>query len=203
MGEIRKNQKITVFFKDSEGTGKELSSTIKEIYNDRILINSTDEAMECADFLSEGEDIYVKIFTPLGIKAFDAVVLNSPLEDDFIVEFVENPLQIQRRQYLRMLYQTKVLIEAGRLKIVTHTLDIGGGGVRFFYEGAFEHKEEVKCHLFFDDVPFITVNGMIIKDAYSKENEHVLIFNDIKETDRDKIIKKCFDLQIELYNNAS
>lgn len=199
MGEIREDQQTKLFFKVAGDSEKELECSIKKVYADRISLNFPKDIIDYVDYLQEGDEVNVKIFTPSGIKMFDAIILNSPLEPEFIIEFVEDYLEIQRRQYLRMEFSTKILIERARSNIVTHTYDIGGGGLRFFYEGSLENKEIVNCRLFLPDMPSVPFQGIIIKEKHLKENEYVLMFTKIEENDRDKIIKKCFELQVNDY----
>lgn len=199
MGEIREDQQTKLFFKLADGSEKELACSIKKIYKDRISLNFSKEIIYYADYLQEGDEVNVKIFTPSGIKMFDAVVLNSPHEEEFVIEFVEDYLEIQRRKYLRIEFSAKIMIEKEKDNIVTHTLDIGGGGLRFFYEGKLEHRQTVNCRLFLPEMPIIQSQGIIIKENNLKENEYVIVFTKIEENDRDKIIKKCFELQVNSY----
>lgn len=197
---IRENQLVKLFFKDAEGSEKELNCSIKRIYKDRISLVPPEETIDYVDSLQEGDDVSVKIFTPAGIKAYDAIVLNSPLENDFVIEFVENYIEIQRRKYLRMDYEAKVLVQVGFTKVVTQTIDIGGGGIRFASETPFEPNQTVICHLFLPDVPTIQAQGIIIKEKHLKENEYVIFFTKITENDRTKILQKCFALQVDKFN---
>lgn len=197
---IRENQLVKLFFKDAEGSEKELNCTIKRIYKDRISLIPPEETIDYVDYLQEGDDISVKIFTPAGIKAYDAIVLNSPLEDNFVIEFVENYIEIQRRKYLRMDYEAKVLIQEGFTKVVTQTIDIGGGGIRFASETPFNPNQTVTCHLFLPEYPVIQAQGIIIKEKHLKENEYVIFFTKISENDRTKILQKCFSLQVEKFS---
>lgn len=204
MGEIRENQLAKLIFKVADGSEKELSCNIKKIYNDRISLNFPKETIYYVDYLQEGDEVAVKIFTPSGIKMYDSIILDSPLEDEFVIEFVEDYLEIQRRKYLRMELDTKIIIERkNHGNIVTHTFDIGGGGVRFFYEGLFEPRETVGCFLYLPMwLHSVKAQGIIIKDSHLKENEHVIVFTKIDENERDKIVKKCFELQLKSYNEA-
>lgn len=196
MGEIRENQKAKLFFKTADGSEKELGCSIKKIYSDRISLDFPSETMNYLDYLEEGSEIAVKIFTPVGVRMFDSIILNSPLESEFVIEFIENYIEVQRRKYLRVDVNTKIIIEREEHNIVTNTLDIGGGGVRFFYEGSFDYKENVKCMLYLPMIlNSIKAKGIIIKDSNLKKNEYVLFFTDIKEIERDKIIKKCFEIE--------
>lgn len=196
---IRENQLVKLFFKDAEGSEKELNCSIKKVFKDRISLIPPEETIDYVDYLQEGDDVSVKIFTPAGIKAYDAIVLNSPLENDFVIEFVENYIEIQRRKYLRMDYEAKVLIQVGFTKVVTHTIDIGGGGIRFASETPFEPNQTVTCHLFLPEVPVIQAQGIIIKEKHLKDDEYVIFFTKIDEKDRTKILQKCFALQVDRY----
>lgn len=197
---IRENQLVKLFFKDAEGSEKELNCTIKKIFKDRISLIPPEETIDYVDYLQEGDDVSVKIFTPAGIKAYDAIILNSPLEDNFVIEFVENYIEIQRRKYLRMDYEAKVLIQEGFTKVVTHTIDIGGGGIRFASETPFESNQTVTCHLFLPEVAAIQAQGIIIKEKHLKDDEYVLFFTKINENDRTKILQKCFALQVDKFH---
>lgn len=197
MSEIKENQQIKLSFKVADGSEKELECTIKNIYKDRLSLNCSNEIMNYAEHLQEGDEVRAEIFTPTGIKMFEAIILNSPLEYDFVIEFVENFIEIQRRKYVRADLKTKVIIErTARENVVTQTLDIGGGGIRFFYEGRFDENEKVNCLLYLPMyLSSIKASGIIIKDKHLEDNEHVLVFTKIDEKERDKVIKKCLELQ--------
>lgn len=197
---IRENQLVKLFFKAAEGSEKELNCSIKKIYKDRIALIPPEETIDYVDYLQEGDDVSVKIFTPAGIKAYDAIVLNSPLENEFVIEFVEDYIEIQRRKYLRMDFEAKVLIQVGLTKVVTYTIDIGGGGIRFASETPFEPNQTVTCHMFLPDYPAIQAQGIIIKEKHLKENEYVIFFTKISENDRTKILQKCFALQVDKFH---
>lgn len=197
MNDIIENQQIKLSFKISDDSQKDLSCSIKKAYKDRLALNFPKETIDYINYLQEGDEVKANIYTPTGIKMFDAIILNSPLESEFIIEFVEDYIEIQRRKYLRSDLDTKVIIERGEEdNIVTHTLDIGGGGIRFFYQGDFHHQENVGCLLYLPMyLRSIKARGIIIRDEYLKKNEHVLVFTKIEERERDKIIKKCIELQ--------
>jgi c-di-GMP-binding flagellar brake protein YcgR len=197
MSEIKEEQLVKLFFKAADGSEKELDCSIKKIYKDRLSINFPKEIIYYTDYLQEGEEVTAKIFTPSGIKIFDAIILNSPLEPEFIIEFVENYIEVQRRKYLRADLETKVIIERSEKgNIVTRTLDIGGGGVRFLFDGNFDYKETVNCLLYLPMyLSSIKATGIIIKDEHLGAKEYVLVFTKIDERERDKIIKKCIEIQ--------
>lgn len=201
MGEIREGQKAKLLYRLIDDSQREVDCFIKEIHSDRLSLEYPDEVIDYLEYFSEGEELLVKIFTPSGVKVFDAVVINSPLERDFVIEYVEGPIKIQRREYIRIEAETKVIIEREDAdNIVTQTTDIGGGGIRFSYGGSFFPNENVGCLLYLPlQVYSVKAKGVIIKPLHLTVNEHVLQFTEIDERDRDRIIKKCFELQSAKY----
>jgi c-di-GMP-binding flagellar brake protein YcgR len=197
MGEIKQKQKTKLLFKLNDGSEKEVESNIKSLDHDRIYLNITDEALEQAEYLQEGEEITAKIFTPLGVKVFDAIVINSPLEDDFVIEYAEQATNVQRREYTRVDFDTKVIIERKEAhNIVTQTLDISGGGLRFLYKGEFLPNEKVHVMLYLPyQLRSIQADAVILKKGHVPKNEHIVLFTKIDEPERDKIIKQCFEIQ--------
>ena len=205
MSEIKEDQKAKLLFKMADDSEKEFDCQIKEVQKDRISLKFPDELLEYSDFLEEGIELPVQIFTPSGIKSFDSIVLNSPLEAEFVIEYSENNIiQIQRRKYLRTELRTKLIINReGNVNIVTYTNDIGGGGVRFYYAGTFEKEEKVECMLYLPmQMRSVMAKGIVIDGSHLKENEHVLLFTDIDEKERDRIIKACFENELANYSNV-
>lgn len=197
MGEIKENQKVKLSFITAGGYKQEIDCLIKEVFSDRISLDFPDEILDFAESLEEGSELMVKVFTPSGVKVFDSIVLYSPLEHDFVIEYAEIEKEIQRREYTRVLLETKVVIQrrAGKGNIVTNTVDVSGGGIKFYYDGGFEPEEEVNVALFLPQSKAVQARGIIIYNQKLAATEHVLYFTDIDESDRDRIVKVCFDIQ--------
>lgn len=201
MGEVRRNQKIQLSFRTKDGTDKIFDCKIKNIDKDRIFLDYPKDIVFYSEYLCEGEEIGVKIFTPAGIRSYDALILDSPLSEDFIIEYIDSNIQIQRRAYARAPLKTKIIIERfDEPNIVTHTIDIGGGGTRFYYDGVFNRNELVNCRIYLPlQMTSIKAQGHIIEKPHLQKGEHVVLFNKINEFDRDKIIKKCFEIEAMRY----
>lgn len=202
MGVIREDQKAKLVFKLGDKSERELDCFVKDIQKDRLSLAFPKEALSYAEYLQEGNEVPVKIFTPSGIRVFDAMILNSPLEQDFVIEYVEDSIQIQRRAYARVKLETKLIVERSNgQNIITYTHDIGGGGLRFHYEGDFFPNEQVKCRLYLPkQMTSIVAMGEILKKPHLLKNEFIVLFTDIRESDRDRIIKKCFEVEASLYS---
>lgn len=203
MGEIREGQKTKLMFKTADGSEKEFDCFIKEVFQDRLSLSFSRDLLDYACYFEEGTELPVKIFTPTGVKAFDTIIINSPYESDFVIEFVEDHIQIQRREFTRVELKIKVIIErTERDNVVTETIDISGGGIRFLYDGEFDFQEEVGALLYLPyAIRSIKAKGYIIKPEHLPVNQHVLLFTSIDENDRDKIVKQCFDVQLSKDNS--
>lgn len=195
MGEIKKNQKVKLSFKLFNGDEKELTCKVKSFDKDRITLDIATLINEYLNYLQVGDEVKAKIFTPQGINIFDAMIINSPLEQDFIIEYVENSTQIQRRDYVRVPSITKIVIERkNREVIITDTIDISGGGTKFSYDGEFNPDEEVKFTLYFPNTRLIQGKGLVLPSNYLPIGQYAMVFNEINENDRDKIVRKCFEV---------
>lgn len=206
MGEIRQGQKVRFHFQTADGEDKDVDCFIRGVFSDRLALTTPGNISDYEEYFEEGSELSVKIYTPLGIKAFDTIILDSPISSpfgsDFVIEYTEDVSQIQRREYTRVELKAKLIIErTGYKNIVTDTIDISGGGLRVYYEGDFDYQEKVGALLYLPySIVSIKAKGVIIENTHLPKNEHILFFTEIAERDRDKIIKMCFDMQIAKYN---
>jgi len=169
-----------------------LNSFILESEHDRLKLSFPEEKREIAPFLREGTEIKAFIYTYSGIIVVESVVFDSPLGDNFVIEFNEEHQTIQRRQYKRVQYTTDLFIQINKDNIKTTTTDVSGGGVRFNLAQPLETGATYNIQLrIVPHEPMIKATGITIKKVFYKENEYVLEFVDIKEEDRKKIIKQC------------
>lgn len=200
MGVIKENQKVKLSFKLADGSLQEIECLVKEAYSDRISLSCSNEVMEYVDYLGEAEELNVKIFTPSGIKIFDTIVLDSPLEPEFVIEYTEAATSLQRREFVRIEMELKVLIQKeDKTNLVTRTINVSGGGLRFYSEGMFTPQEIVNITLYMPDDRAVQAKGTIIPNEFLPQNEYVLSFTEIQERERDRIIKKCFEAQSAKY----
>jgi c-di-GMP-binding flagellar brake protein YcgR len=201
MKEIEESQKAKVSFKLPDNTEKDIFCTVKKIFKDRISLAFPPEALTYAEYLKEGDEIPVSVYTPNGVNIFESMILDSPLESDFMIEYSGDYMHIQRRQYTRSELETKIIvIREENENIITKTMDIGGGGVRFEYNGRFKFNENVQIRLFLPlQLKAISAQGYIIPHVeYLPKNQHVVYFTSITKEDRQKIVKKCYELESAL-----
>lgn len=196
MGEIKTGQKVKLSIDTADGSKQEFDCYIKDFHHDRLTLNYPKDILNYSEYFEEGSELSVKVFTPIGVRVYESIVLDSPFEGDFVIEYVENSPQIQRREYVRILHCLKVVVEKeDKNTAVAYTVDISGGGIKFVYDGDFRPGESVKLTMYLPDVRAIQCYGTILKNEHIPKNEHVLFFTEIDEKERDRLIKLCFDLQ--------
>ena len=202
MGVIKSGQEAIVVF-DTENQKHEINCVVKNIYKDRISLTPPKGYMEFVNFLREGQEIEVKLISAGGLEVFSSIIINSPLEAEFVVEYIDETVEIQRRQFPRVKAKEKIIV----LKIYgeedkeTHTIDIGGGGIRFYSDEFIEPGQimDFKAYLPFQEDP-ITFSGEIMDNSNLPKDNYVVIFTDIEVEDRNKILKACFRFEATIYN---
>ena len=198
---IKRGLKVQVEFE----TGSKrtiLDTYILEPDSDRLTLSFPDSKREFAPYLREGTEIKAFIYTFTGIMIVNSIIYDSPFDGKFIIEFNEQHQIIQRRKYLRMPYITDFFIQREEGNIKANSVDIGGGGVRFITDYQLKAGQNYKIQLRLTPFePMIKAEGIILKKNFYKSNEYVLEFMKIDEKERDKIVKKC--LQIENAQNKT
>ncbi|MBQ3311647.1 PilZ domain-containing protein [bacterium] len=199
MSNININEKAQIFFDGENDIEMELDCIIKNIFNDRLELEyPSDAPSTLKQYLCEGTPIDVKVFTPVGLVAFDSVVINSPEEESFVIEYAEDAAVIQRRNYSRYSLKTKLELESRKEVFVASTIDISGGGIKFFSSEDLEPEQAVKGKLYLRNFNTPAIfEGEILDNPSLQPDEYTLAFTNIDEKERDKIIKTCFDIDMQ------
>lgn len=196
MSHIKKGLKVQIEFESGFGKKSRLDCYISNFEEDRIVLMYPQFKDEFIPYLTEGTELKAFIYTFGGIEVLDSIVLDSPLEEEFTIEYHTDTQIIQRRKYLRMPYITEIFITLPEGNIKSETLDISGGGLRFAFSKQLENQKSYKGCLrlekFDQLIPF---TGLVMKKDFFKPDEYVVEFTDIEEKQRDKIITKCLQLE--------
>lgn len=193
---IKEGQKVEIRFKISSADEIKLLCSVKEIHHDRIMLNFSEDALTFIDYLQEGYDVIMKIYTPFGIKVFYTIIIDSPDSGAFVVEFGGNYDELQRRKYIRATTETKLILRRPKVEpIITKTIVISSGSVRFYYEGTLKNKEPFECFLYLpNNIHSVKANGIIVRAEHLGKNEHLFMFTKIQDSDVAKINRKCIEL---------
>jgi len=198
MQELEKGQKIRLRINLSSLRSETISCVVKGFEDDRISLVFPDGHEHLKKHLPEGKELEAVAYTDSGIFAFDSIVINSPLEHDFVIEIPDEKKRIQRRDYVRAAFNLKFTIKNRDKEIEAKTVNIGGGGIRFLV------KEELKTNSYWD-FKLIMPDDTVIRGGgnvlYSFLQGSLIVsvikFIDITETDRNRIIKKCFEEEVK------
>lgn len=199
MAAIKKGLKVQIEFESGFGKKSRIDCYILDYEDDRIELMYPASKEEFIPYLSEGTELKAFIYTFGGIQVLDSIVLNSPLED-FTIEYHEDTQIIQRRKYLRVPLITELFITLPEGNKKSETLDVSGGGIRFAFGETLENQKVYNGSLRLEKYePLIFFTGIVSKKSFFKPDEYVIEFTEIDENSREKIIKKC--VEVDRMNN--
>ena len=193
--DIKPNQKVRIAFV-LNGKSNEIECLIKEVLTDRITLYFDNEIALYSEYLQEGDDIDVSIFTTNGIKKFNALIIDSPFSGDFIIEYSDDITFVQRRKYMRVNLQTKVIIQRQGENIIAKTIDVSAGAIKFTTDKIFKNEELVKSLIYLPKTArSISAEGIILKKEHLAKDEYVLLFTQINDIEKNYINDLCLQIK--------
>lgn len=90
---IKSGQKISIYFQKGENL-VEISCLITRAFEDRIVVELPQYFMRYIEFLNVGQRLTVKVFSKIGTVDFNTIIISSPLEDDFMIEYDRNAIKL-------------------------------------------------------------------------------------------------------------
>ncbi len=198
MYELEKGQKVRLRFDMSSLREESITCVVKWFEDDRVALVFPENQENIAKNLFEGKELEAILYTDSGIYVFDSVVINSPLEHDFVIEIPDDKKRIQRRDYIRAAFNLKMFLMQENRQLETKTVNIGGGGIRFLVKEELKPEDVWNFMLYLPDNTFVKGRGIILY-SFLQGNTIVSVikFSDISETDRNRIIKKCFEEEVK------
>lgn len=181
-----------------DGTIQEWECVVNEVLGDRLSLHVPKDNPQFMSTFKEGTDISVSVISNSGVYFFDSIVIESGCNSDFTIEYGPNCEIVERRKYKRVFTETKALLErlAGQNIIVT-TKDLSGGSFKFIYDSTFRSNEWVNLRLKLPlEKESIRTAGTIVKMPHLLENEYLLLFNQIRDDERQRIIDTCEEVQL-------
>lgn len=198
MKELEAGQKIRLKFNLSSLRSESITCVVKWFERDRVSLVFPDDCPHLLKSLPEGKELEAVIYTDSGIYAFDSIVINSPLEHDFVIEIPDEKKRIQRRDYIRAPFNLRFVLSKNGMELETKTINIGGGGIRFLIKDELKTNDIWNFTLYMPEGTIAKGKGLILYSfLQGKMVVSVIKFVDISETDRNKIIKKCFEEEVK------
>ena len=197
MEDIEKDQKIKIRFSVSSIRSHEALCDVRWVETDRICLIFPEEYKKLSKYLHEGRELEAIAYTDKGIFVFDSIVIDSPYSNDFVIEFPEEKEKIQRREYVRAPIKLDIQLTKGGATIKGNTINIGGGGIRFTTEKDLEVKQVWNFSMTLPkwSKPVYGTGEVLYNIKQDNSNVSVLKFSYIEESDRNKIIKLCFEIE--------
>jgi len=161
---------------------------------------------------SIGEKLQVYYFTQDGVKhLFESDVLGFRKESVSLLS-IRKPdpdgiIKEQRRSYLRVEANLEIGVRIGeKLRFVAVTEDIGGGGASFLCERRWPIVPNVvlSCWLLLSyrdgSIAHAKFEGEVVRVLSVEPDKHLVMlrFLDITESDQQKIIRYCFERQLDM-----
>ncbi|MEI7473756.1 MAG: PilZ domain-containing protein [bacterium] len=203
MEDFEKGQKVKIKFNISPTRPVELECALNVSEADRLILEFPHDRAFLKSYIYEGKEIEVLTYTDKGIYCFDSVVIESPMSGDFTIEFPEEKIKVQRREYVRVPIKINMILSKEPTQIKGETINIGGGGLRFL-----THMQLKKADLWSFNMrlprsdDFIEgVGEVLYSNEDGKEFVSVIKFVNINEINRNKIIRACFEEEAHIIKN--
>jgi len=159
-----------------------------------------------------GDELSAYYMSEDGVKHYFNSHVLGYLEDVVRLIRIRKPeedsiTKIQRRHFLRVSTELELAVQlSSRVRFIGLTDDVGGGGISFLCDGkwSMEQGTVLDCWLL---IPY--KNGSLehaqfkaevvrVKKLESGRNQVMVKFNTISDGERQKIIRYCFERQLEI-----
>lgn len=196
---INFNDILKVEFEESDLTKRLVECKVKNIEDDRLILDYSRVSPYYYQFLHEGAEIKLYHYTDAGIDIFDSIIITSPVDQRFEVEYPPIFTRVQRRKYTRAFVKLKIqLKDRNGILDTTETINIAGNGIKFYSNKDLIFGKMYDMFIYLDNDQIIKATGVIIK---IEGNEYVFEFAKINEKDRDKLLKLCINIQSKNINS--
>lgn len=198
MKELEIGQKFVIRFNTSSSHTESITCVTKWTESDRVALVFPDTHKHLARNLPMGKELEAVVYTDTGVYVFDSIVINSPLEHDFVIELPDEKKRIQRRDYVRAHYNLRMILDKNNSEIPATTINISGGGARLSLKEELKTNDVWNFTLHMPDETRIKGKCIVL---YSLLQGKIMVsavkFIDINEIDRNRIIKKCFEEEVK------
>ena len=146
MGLFQENQKAKIIF-EADNKIVEMDCYIEKIYYDRLKLGLPKAADRYTPYLKTGNSITINVFSHAGVLVQDSVILTSPLENAFTIEYDADEIRIENRRRTKRYSTNSDLIIFRPLlgNIETQMLDISTRGLRYYSDVPLEAGSEYAC----------------------------------------------------------
>lgn len=197
---LKTGQKISISFQKEEKI-VEISCTISEVLEDRIVIELPQYFMRYIEYLEVGCKLTVKVFSKIGTVDFNTIVISSPLEEEFSVELDYNAMKLTPTEEIPVVNAVEtlnIIMDDERLFKV-NTFEIATEYLKFYSDYEFQMNESFNCELILPkNYGIIKFRGTVIYIDPVYDNEYKISYENMIEEDRQNLLYYMY-----LYTNSS
>ena len=192
MGLFQENNKAKVIFNIDDKI-VEMDCYVEKIFFDRIKLSLPKAARRYLDYLKSGQEIIINIFSHAGIITQSTIILTSPSEKEFTVEYDPDEIKIENRRTTKRYSANCDLTIVRPLlgNIDTKLIDISVKGLRYYSDVPLETGAEFECVVRLTKDNEIAFIGKVLDNKGLPIGVYRMVIIKIDFKSKDALIKYC------------
>lgn len=193
MGLFQENQKAKIIF-EADDKVVEMDCYIEKIYYDRLKLKLPKAASRYTPYLKTGNILTLNVFSHAGVLVQDSIILSSPMEKDFTIEYDMDTIRIEnRRRKKRYSSNCDLIIFRPLLgNIETRLIDLSVSGLRYYSDIPLETGSEYDCKLMLKPTEAkILFKGKILDNKGLPAGVYRMYINRIAYKDKQILLEYC------------
>lgn len=197
MSLVREGQKLNLIFSKDNKT-VEITCVISEVLYDRLIVELPKSFMRYINHLATGCEVSVRVFSTVGLLAFNSIIINGGLEDIFSIEYDEDFVRMEPyadSQPVEEILEMTIKDVKNAVTFSAKSIEIGAKGVKFLCESQLD-LETVYDFVLMTDEEYgnIEFSGLINSVDPVFTNEYVMSYTKISGNDRQNILRFIYSV---------
>ena len=197
MSLVREGQKLNLIFSKDNKT-VEITCVISEVLYDRLIVELPKSFMRYINYLATGCEVSVRVFSTVGLLAFNSIIFNGGLEDIFSIEYDDSIVRMEPyadSQPVEEILEMTIKDVKNALSYSAKSIEIGAKGVKFLCESQL-NLETVYDFVLMTDEEYgnIEFSGLINSVDPVFTNEYIMSYTKISGNDRQNILRFIYSV---------
>lgn len=197
MNLVREGQKLNLIFNKGEKT-VEITCVVSEVFYDRIVVDLPKSFMRYIEHLTSGCEVSVRVFSTAGLIAFNSVIINGGLEEQFTIEYDEDFVSMEHYSEspsVEEIVEMSIKEQNTPNLIFAKTIEIGTKGMKFVSSSKLEvgsvYDFEINIGEEFGTIEF---SGLINSNDEVFPEEYEMSYTKISGEDRQNILRFIYSV---------
>lgn len=197
MNLVREGQKLNLIFNKGEKT-VEITCVVSEVFYDRIVVDLPKSFMRYIEHLTSGCEVSVRVFSTAGLIAFNSVIINGGLEEQFTIEYDEDFVSMEHYSEspsVEEIVEMSIKEQNASNVISAKTIEIGTKGMKFVSSSKLEvgsvYDFEINIGEEFGTIEF---SGLINSNDEVFPEEYEMSYTKISGEDRQNILRFIYSV---------